>query len=141
MKTSPRFPLVDTTQCHIECADNLEFMRQLPDESMQLVVTSPPYNNGKSYEQRRDLDDCVDMQTEVIAECLRLLNSQESICWQVGNHVDGGEVFPLDVTLYSVFKRDGLNLRNRIDWQLGHGLHCSKRFRGRHETTPVIHKI
>ncbi len=38
------------------------------------------------------------------------------------------------MVLYPVFKNHGLMLRNRIVWQLGHGLHCSKRFSGRHET-------
>jgi adenine-specific DNA-methyltransferase len=57
-----------------------------------------------------------------------------SICWQVGNHVDDGEVFPLDVVLYPLFKNHGLQLRNRIVWTFGHGLHCQNRFSGRHET-------
>ena len=34
------------------CRDNLEFMREIPDASIQLIVTSPPYNLGKSYEKR-----------------------------------------------------------------------------------------
>ena len=33
----------------IACADNLSFMRPLHDGSQQLIVTSPPYNIGKSY--------------------------------------------------------------------------------------------
>jgi adenine-specific DNA-methyltransferase len=52
----------------------------------------------------------------------------------VGNHVDQGEVFPLDAVLYPVFKSFGLKLRNRIVWHFGHGLHCSRRLSGRHET-------
>jgi adenine-specific DNA-methyltransferase len=35
----------------IRCEDNLTFMRSLPDESIHLVVTSPPYNIGKEYEE------------------------------------------------------------------------------------------
>jgi len=35
--------------------DNLAFMRPLRDNSMQLIVTSPPYNIGKSYEVRSSL--------------------------------------------------------------------------------------
>ena len=58
----------------------------------------------------------------------------ESICWQVGNHVDNGEIFPLDIILYPIFTAHGLQLRNRIVWTFGHGLHCQKRFSGRYET-------
>lgn len=101
---------------------------------MQLIVTSPPYNIGKSYERRSDLDEYVSQQSQVISECVRLLSPTGSLCWQVGNHVNDGEVFPLDIVLYPLFKHHGLALRNRIVWHFGHGLHCSKRFSGRHET-------
>jgi adenine-specific DNA-methyltransferase len=57
-----------------------------------------------------------------------------SLCWQVGNHVQNGEIFPLDAVLYPVFKEQGLHLRNRIIWHFEHGLHCSKRLSGRYET-------
>ena len=84
----------------IRCQDNLAFMRPLPAESMQLIVTSPPYNIGKSYEVRSPLADYVQSQAQVISECVRLLAPGGSLCWQVGNHVDKGEVFPLDIVLH-----------------------------------------
>ena len=116
------------------CEDNLIFMRDLPDSSMQLIVTSPPYNVGKSYETRTSLGDYLDVQREVIAECVRLLAPTGSICWQVGNYVNRGEIVPLDSVLYPVFKQHGLRLRNRIVWHFGHGLHCTRRLSGRYET-------
>ncbi|MDO9473361.1 MAG: site-specific DNA-methyltransferase [Caulobacter sp.] len=118
----------------MKCMDNREFMRSLADESMKLVVTSPPYNIGKSYERRSTLEKYVADQAQVISECVRLLHPQGSICWQVGNHVQDGEIFPLDMVLYHVFKDHGLKLRNRVVWHFEHGLHCSKRLSGRHET-------
>jgi adenine-specific DNA-methyltransferase len=130
----PLFPLFRDGQVHIACEDNLAFMRPMHDESMQLIVTSPPYNIGKSYEQRHALEEYVSQQSQVISECVRLLSPNGSLCWQVGNHIDDGEVFPLDIVLYPIFKHHGLKLRNRIVWHFGHGLHCSKRFSGRHET-------
>lgn len=114
--------------------DNLQFMRQLDDETVSLVVTSPPYNINKSYETRQPLDDYLADQAIRISEAVRLLTKTGSICWQVGNHIDGGEVFPLDVLLYPIFKDHGLQLRNRIIWTYGHGLHAKRRFSGRHET-------
>ncbi|TBR36469.1 MULTISPECIES: DNA-methyltransferase [Dyella] len=118
----------------IECRDNLEYMRSLPKESMHLVVTSPPYNIGKKYEKRTSRETYIEEQAATIAEAVRLLHPNGSICWQVGNHVDDGEIFPLDIILYGIFKNHGLKLRNRIVWTFGHGLHCQKRFSGRHET-------
>ena len=116
------------------CQDNLEFMRGLPDASVKLIATSPPYNLGKSYEQRSPLDSYLDDQAQVIAECVRLLHPAGSLCWQVGNYVTVGEVVPLDVMLYPLFKAHGLKLRNRIVWHFGHGLHSSRRLSGRYET-------
>ncbi|MGH7051037.1 MAG: DNA-methyltransferase, partial [Acetobacteraceae bacterium] len=101
---------------------------------MQLIVTSPPYNIGKPYERRRQLEHYVAQQAQVISECVRLLGARGSRCWQVGNHVQAGEIFPLDMVLYPIFQEHGLHLRNRIVWHFEHGLHCSKRLSGRYET-------
>ena len=116
--------------------DNLAFMQQLEDARLQmkLIVTSPPYNLGKDYETKSSLDEYLHSQTEVIKRCVRLLHPKGSICWQVGNYVDNGEVIPLDVLLYPIFRAEGLKLRNRIVWHFGHGLHASKRLSGRYET-------
>ncbi|HWY15154.1 MAG TPA: site-specific DNA-methyltransferase [Rhizomicrobium sp.] len=116
------------------CQDNLTFMRTLRSGSLKLIVTSPPYNIGKAYEARSPLDTYVRMQARTISECIRLLHPAGSICWQVGNHVQNGEIFPLDMVLYPVFREHGLKLRNRIVWHFEHGLHCSKRLSGRYET-------
>ena len=124
-------PLPDAV---IECSDNLTFMAGLADRSFKLIVTSPPYNLGKSYEARRSLDSYLEAQKAVIAECVRLLHDRGSICWQVGNFVDNGEIIPLDTVLYPIFAAHGLKLRNRIVWHFGHGLHCTKRLSGRYET-------
>ena len=118
----------------VECEHNLRFMRKLPDESMDLIVTSPPYNIGKEYEERKSQELYIEEQAACIAEAVRLLKPSGSICWQVGNHINEGEVVPLDIILYPLFKNHGLTLRNRIVWTFGHGLHCQKRLSGRHET-------
>lgn len=126
--------LVPKPTFRVERKDNLAFMRSLADESINLIVTSPPYNLGKVYENKRTQDCYIEEQVATVAEAVRLLSPDGSICWQVGNYVDDGEIFPLDILLYDKFKAHGLKLRNRIVWTFGHGLHCQKRFSGRHET-------
>jgi adenine-specific DNA-methyltransferase len=127
-------PVSDRPTDVMACEDNLTFMRKLASDSMKLIVTSPPYNIGKAYERRSSLESYVASQEAVIAECMRLLKPGGSICWQVGNHIQGGEVFPLDIILYPIFAKHGLKLRNRIVWHFEHGLHCKNRLSGRHET-------
>ncbi|MDE0204478.1 MAG: site-specific DNA-methyltransferase [Candidatus Tectomicrobia bacterium] len=116
------------------CEDNLSFMGRIGDGQVKLVVTSPPYNIGKDYEDKLTLASYLEMQTRVIQESVRVLHSEGSICWQVGNYVDDGEIVPLDAILYPLFREMGLKLRNRIVWHFGHGLHCRRRLSGRYET-------
>ncbi|HUM36172.1 MAG TPA: site-specific DNA-methyltransferase [Anaerolineae bacterium] len=113
--------------------DCLTLLKEMPDDFVQLVVTSPPYNLGKPYESRLEIEDYLVQQRQVIEESVRVLKPQGSICWQVGNYVDEGEIIPLDIVLYPLFAALGLQLRNRIVWHFGHGLHASKRFSGRYE--------
>lgn len=114
--------------------DCRELLAEIPNASVQLAVTSPPYNIGKNYERRIALADYLRREREVIDACIDKVKPGGSLCWQIGNHVDNGEVFPLDVLLYEFFKERGLRLRNRIVWHFEHGLHCSQRFSGRYET-------
>lgn len=115
-------------------ADNLDYLAGIADESVSLVATSPPYNLGKAYERRSSLDAYLAAQSAVIAEAVRVLHPAGSICWQVGNYVADGRIVPLDILLYDVFAKHDLQLRNRIVWHFGHGLHCTRRLSGRYET-------
>ncbi len=112
----------------------MQVLREIPDDSIQLIVTSPPYNLGKEYERKLKLDAYLEQQTQVIRESVRALSPRGSICWQVGNYVDNGAIIPLDTVLYPIFAGLGLQMRNRIIWHFEHGLHCTNRFSGRYET-------
>lgn len=118
----------------VVCEDALQLTKSLPASYFALIVTSPPYNIGKEYESRSTLRDYLVQQKPLLAELVRVLRADGSICWQVGNFVEEGEVFPLDIYYYELFKSLGLQLRNRIIWHFEHGLHCSNRFSGRYET-------
>lgn len=114
-------------------ADTLEQLKQLPDQSFKLIVSSPPYNIGKEYEKQIELDKYLQWQKDIIKEMYRILTNDGSIVWQVGNYVEKGEVFPLDIYFYPIFKSLGMLLRNRIVWHFDHGLHATKRLSGRYE--------
>jgi len=114
--------------------DVLEFLNGVPKNTASLIVTSPPYNIGKIYEKRVELQKYLDWQKEVIKKCAEILKPEGSICWEIGNYIEEKEVFPLDVYFYDIFKDLGFKLRNRIVWHFEHGLHASLRFSGRYET-------
>ncbi len=111
-----------------------DFIKTIPNNKVKLIITSPPYNVGKEYEKRESLKDYLKVQECVIKSFVDILSNDGSICWQVGNYVKDGEVYPLDIYYYEIFKKCGFHLRNRIIWHFGHGLHARKRFSGRYET-------
>ncbi|MCP3681861.1 MAG: site-specific DNA-methyltransferase [bacterium] len=118
----------------LHLGDSFEFLQTIPDNTINLIISSPPYNLGKEYESKTSIEHYLAEQEPVMAELVRILSPDGSLCWEVGNFVQDSEVFPLDIYYYDIFKDEGLKLRNRIVWQFGHGLHASKRFSGRYET-------
>ena len=119
---------------HMILGDTYKTLKTLEDQKFDLVITSPPYNIGKEYETKQSIEQYLEQQEEIIEQLIRVTTNRGSICWQVGNYVSKGEVFPLDIFYYQMFKKHDLKLRNRIIWYFGHGLHASNRFSGRYET-------
>jgi len=113
----------------IICSDSLESLKELPNDSIQTIITSPPYGIGKEYESKKLVPF-----HDVVKEFPRILKSTGSVFWQVGNWINKGEIVPLDIVYYPIFKELGFKLRNRIIWHFEHGLHAKKRFSGRYET-------
>jgi len=115
-------------------------LTQLPQRPMfDLIVTSPPYNIGKPYEQVVEMQEYKETQKRIIKELVKRLKPTGSLCWQVGNYVvsgagNRGGLYPLDYLFHPLFEEQHLVLRNRIIWRFGHGLHCRYRFSGRYET-------
>ena len=54
------------SHAEMACEDNLDFMRRLPGNSIKLILTSPPYNIGKSYEKRDSLESYVSAQADLL---------------------------------------------------------------------------
>lgn len=116
--------------------DCRKLLAAIPDNSISLVITSPPYCIGKAYEPGYKLDDFIMAHEEVLPEIVRVVRPGGSICWQVGYHVDRNQLVPLDYLVFQAMAKHAkqLALRNRIIWTFGHGQHCTRRFSGRHET-------
>ena len=115
-------------------------LEKLPSNSIDLVLTSPPYNIGKSYESRLPLEQYLAQQNEVIEALSRVLSPGANVAWQVGFTKINGDLVPLEYLLYPLFLASGFRLRNRIIWSFGHGVHASKRFSGRHEAVMIFSK-
>lgn len=127
----------------INLGDSLDMMRNLPNNTIDLIITSPPYCMGKEYENLTDdVNSFINSHKKVLPEAIRILKTGGSLCWQIGYHVKAAEIIPLDILIYNIIAEinlglndeDKMKLRNRIIWTFGHGLHSKKRLSGRHET-------
>jgi len=116
--------------------DASKVLSKVKAKSVSLVVTSPPYNIGKIYErsQKRTLDQYRIWIEPIARAIVRKLKDGGHLCWQSGNYVEEGSIYPLDFIFFDIFRRQGLVLRNRIIWQFNFGLNASRRFSGRYET-------
>jgi adenine-specific DNA-methyltransferase len=113
----------------------LDLIRCIPNNSIDLTITSPPYCMGKEYETSNSVEDFIAAHKVILPEIVRITREGGSICWQVGYHVANQALFPLDYAVFQILSPyRQITLRNRIVWSFGHGLHASSRFSGRHET-------
>lgn len=115
-------------------SDCFEYLKSLDRNSIQLIVTSPPYNIGKEYEVKKNFQKYLIDQEKVLRQCYRVLKAKGSLCWQVGTFVDKNELIPLDIPIFNICKKIGFKLKNRIVWHFEHGLHSKHKFSGRYET-------
>ena len=121
----------------------LDVFSLIPNNSVSLVITSPPYCMKKEYENLNDdMNSFIELNTLAIKEAVRVLKPGGSMCWQVGFHVKDSVAVPLDCVIFNIVseinktleKDSQLVLHNRIVWTFGHGLNSEKRLSGRYET-------
>jgi adenine-specific DNA-methyltransferase len=137
MYKSPTYAIrgvTNGTRTGIFAGNCIDLLHRMPDSCVDLTLTSPPYCMGKEYEDTKSIDDFVRAHEKILPEIVRVTRDGGSICWQVGYHVEGQRVYPLDFAVYSILSRmKDIVLRNRLVWTFGFGLNSTRRFSGRHE--------
>lgn len=121
------------------------FMTRLPDNSVALVVTSPPYFVGKEYEEavgRGEIPESYEqylvMLKEVFAECRRVLEPGGRIAVNVAN-LGRKPYRSLSADVIGTFENLGLLLRGEIIWRKGRGTSSSCAWGSyRQPTNPVL---
>lgn len=116
-------------------SDALDAMDLLKTNSVDLLLTSPPYNVGKEYEvgQFKSQDQYNILVNKIAKKSSRVVSKTGSVCWQCGVSIKNGSIIPLDYIAYEAFIKSGFTLRNRIIWRFGSGLHAQRRLSGRYE--------
>ncbi len=98
--------------------DCLDGMKMIDDNSVDLIVTSPPYNIGIDYDlydDNKDTKEYKDFIMKVLKECKRLLKNKGILALNIGNQRNSG----LPHFYYFFLKEVGLNVIKEIFWFKG----------------------
>ena len=93
-------------------------MSQLPDQSIHLMVTSPPYNARKTYDQDLTLDEYLDLLRAVFRETYRVLVMGGRACINVAN-LGRKPYIPLASFINQIMIEEGFLMRGEIIWDKG----------------------
>ncbi len=97
-----------------------EVMQQIPDRSVHLMVTSPPYNVTKEYDQDLSLDDYLLLLRRVFSETYRVLVHGGRACVNVAN-LGRKPYIPLSDHISRMMIEIGFKMRGEIIWSKGAG--------------------
>ena len=107
----------------------LDFLRRMDSESVQLMVTSPPYYNARDYSQWETLDDYLDEMSCIIKECYRVLDNHRPFVFNVGDIFDndhrdtksswGKRRIPLGAYFTAIFEDHGFRFVDDFIWDKG----------------------
>jgi adenine-specific DNA-methyltransferase len=125
-------PYFQTSNCFIYNLDCLEAMAMLPDELIDITVTSPPYNIGKEYENTLPLDDYINWCEKWITEIYRLTSSDGAFWLNLGylSIKNRAKAIPIS---YLLWDKIPFYLIQEIVWNYGAGVAGSKFFSPRNE--------
>ncbi|MDH7593440.1 MAG: site-specific DNA-methyltransferase [Methanomicrobiales archaeon] len=96
--------------------DCIEGLRSLPAASVDVIVTSPPYNIGvkyRTYDDRKAPEEYIAWMREIASECRRVMKEDASFFLNIGGTLSN-PWFPMEIALRSF--RDQLQLQNLIHW-------------------------
>lgn len=92
-----------------------ELMLEIPDNSVDLMITSPPYNVSKEYDEDLSLDEYLELLQKVFLETYRVLVNGGRACINVAN-VGRKPYIPLSDYLSRIMIDIGFNMRGEIIW-------------------------
>ena len=118
--------------------DCRELIKEVPDKSVRMVVTSPPYNIGKKYGKYSDkvtLEQWIELIDSITKEIYRVLTDDGSFFLNLSPIPYGldKEILPLPYIGYNIMKKNKFYLRNLITWVFNNMQNCTKRLSGRYE--------
>ena len=105
----------------ILCGDNLELIQQLPDCSIQLVITSPPYFQQRDYGggmgNETNVNEYIDTLLCLFRECVRVVSDNGNIVFNIGDKYQDSSLLLVPYRFALAATDTGLvRLVNEITW-------------------------
>ena len=116
-KPQPENPLPESARNRIFLKSS-ESMDDLPDRSVHLMVTSPPYNVGKEYDADLSMGEYLGLLKNVIGETYRVLVDGGRACVNVAN-IGRKPYIPLHAYIIEIAAEIGFFMRGEIIWDKG----------------------
>lgn len=102
----------------IHCADSLELIKKFPDNCIDIVLTSPPYNFGINYENTNDVniwEDYFEKLFNIFRECVRVLKDSGRMIINVQPMFS--DYIPTHHLISNFFLKEGLIWKGEIIWE------------------------
>lgn len=90
-------------------------MNDLPDDSIHLMITSPPYNVGKEYDENMSLSEYRDFLKRIWKEVYRVLVPGGRACINIAN-LGRKPYLPLHSFIIEDMQKIGFLMRGEIIW-------------------------
>ena len=109
--------------------DCLNVLKKMESESVQLMITSPPYYNAREYSQWKNIYDYLDDMRSIIKETYRVLDNHRVWVFNVGDIFDnpktktksvwGKQRVPLGAYFTTMFEEEGFTFVDDFIWDKG----------------------
>jgi len=109
--------------------DCLNVLKKMKSESVQLMITSPPYYNAREYSQWKNINDYLDDMRSIIKETYRVLDNHRVWVFNVGDIFDnpktktksvwGKQRVPLGAYFTTMFEEEGFTFVDDFIWDKG----------------------
>lgn len=116
----------------IYCQDCIKGMQRLPNNLVDLTVTSPPYNIGKEYESLIETSDYIDWCANWIREIYRITAANGAFWLNVGYFEVKNKGLAVPIP-YLLWDKTDFYLLQEVIWNYAAGVACKSRFSPRNE--------
>jgi len=125
-------PAYENAGVAIYCQDCLKGMQKLPDNLVNLTVTSPPYNIGKEYESFITTEDYIGWCSKWMQEIYRITAENGAFWLNVGYFEVKNKGLAVPIS-YLLWDKSEFYLLQELVWNYAAGVACKSRFSPRNE--------